>query len=235
MMDGMDLRRRMGWSAAAAKTLARARCCGAGSRPGAGHRRGLPEAGPGAGAAAGAAAAPPGRAALARGAKALPRVAHWAPRLAMAPVAALAMALAVAAPGMAQPAADCEGLREGASLAYRNPRWGFGMDYPASFALDPDSVPENGDSARFWTAGRQATAVVTGLRNGEGQSLAEVLAEAERDIRDNGRGSITYRRVTPGLVRAVRLPCRPDLLPAQLPGARRRSDRHALDRIPAAR
>src|SRR6476620_4461148 len=115
----------------------------------------------------------------------------------MAPVVALAMALAVAAPGMAEPAPDCEGLRESRLLAYRNPRWGFGMDYPASFALDPESVPENGDSARFWTVGQQATAVVTGLRNGAGQSLAEVLDEAERDIRDNGRGSITYRRATP--------------------------------------
>jgi hypothetical protein len=71
------------------------------------------------------------------------------------------------------------------------------MTYPASFVLDPDSVPENGDSARFWAAGQQATAVVTGLRNGDRQSLAAVLAEAERDIGENGRGSITYRRVTP--------------------------------------
>lgn len=70
------------------------------------------------------------------------------------------------------------------------------MDYPASFVPDPDSVPENGDSARFWAAGRQATAVVTGLRNTERQSLAAVLAEAERDIGENARGSVTYRRVT---------------------------------------
>ena len=43
----------------------------------------------------------------------------------------------------------------------------------------------------------EATAVVTGLRNGDRQSLAAVLAEAERDIGENGRGSVTYRRITP--------------------------------------
>jgi hypothetical protein len=102
--------------------------------------------------------------------------------------------LGLMTPARAQP--GCEPLRDQRVLAYRNPGWGFGMDYPASFVLDPSSVPENGDSARFWTEGRQATAVVTGLRNGEGQSLAAVLAEAEGDIRDNGRGSVTYRRVT---------------------------------------
>ncbi|HEY0420110.1 MAG TPA: hypothetical protein VGC80_11390, partial [Acetobacteraceae bacterium] len=47
-----------------------------------------------------------------------------------------------------------------------------------------------------WAAGGQATAVVTGLRNREHQPLAAVLAEAERDIGENGGGSITYRRVT---------------------------------------
>jgi hypothetical protein len=103
--------------------------------------------------------------------------------------------LLLAAPALAQP--GCEGLRDGRVLGYRNPGWGFGLDYPASFVLDPNSVPENGDSARFWAAGREATAVVTGLRNGDRQSLAAVLAEAERDIAENGRGSITYRRVAP--------------------------------------
>ena len=88
-------------------------------------------------------------------------------------------------------------MRDRRVFAYRNPAWGFGLDHPAGFALDPESVPANGDSARFWAAGRQATAVVTGLRNSEGQSLAALLAEAERDIRDNAGGSVTYRRVTP--------------------------------------
>ncbi|TDH61276.1 hypothetical protein E2C06_17360 [Dankookia rubra] len=101
----------------------------------------------------------------------------------------------LAQPAAAQPA--CEGLRGARLLSYRNPAWGFAMDYPAGFVLDPGSVPENGDSARFWAAGGRATAVVTGLRNRDGQSLAAVLAEAERDIGENGRGSITYRRVTP--------------------------------------
>lgn len=104
--------------------------------------------------------------------------------------------MAAATPATAQPA--CGGVRDDRVLAYRNPAWGFGMDYPATFELDAGSVPENGDSARFWAAGQQATAVVTGLRNGDGQSLAGLLAEAERDVLENGRGSITYRRVTAG-------------------------------------
>ncbi|WP_431272792.1 hypothetical protein [Dankookia sp. P2] len=100
----------------------------------------------------------------------------------------------LAAPASAQP--ECGALRGGRPLAYRNPAWGFGLDYPAGFVLDPESIPQNGDSVRFWAAGRRATAVVTGLRNPEHQSLAAVLAEAERDIGENGRGSVTYRRVT---------------------------------------
>ncbi|MFC7474737.1 hypothetical protein ACFQS7_10255 [Dankookia sp. GCM10030260] len=115
--------------------------------------------------------------------------------LALRATAGLVLLLLLSTPSSAQP--GCEALRETKVLAYRNPGWGFGMDYPASFVLDPDSVPENGDSARFWAVGGRATAVLTGLRNGQRQSLAAVLAEAERDIRDNGRGSVTYRRVTP--------------------------------------
>jgi hypothetical protein len=107
---------------------------------------------------------------------------------------ALALACCLVTPALAQP--GCAGLQDGRVLTYRNPAWGFALDYPASFALDPDSVPANGDSARFWTAGRQVTAVVTGLRNAQGQSLPAVLAEAERDIQENARGSVTYRRVT---------------------------------------
>jgi hypothetical protein len=94
--------------------------------------------------------------------------------------------------GRAGPA--CTGLLGGQSLAYRNPRWGFGMTYPSTFALDPESVTENGDSARFWTADRRATAVVTGLRNNMGQTLAELLGEAKQDILVASRGTITYER-----------------------------------------
>jgi len=91
----------------------------------------------------------------------------------------------------------CAAADDDRVLTYRNSRWGFAMDYPASFAFDPDSVPENRDSARFWTADRRSTAVVTGLRNGAGQSLVDLFREAERDILENSGGSITYRRVTP--------------------------------------
>src|SRR3712207_7218775 len=53
------------------------------------------------------------------------------------------------------------------SMQYRNARFGFTMTYPSSFVLDPESIPEGGDSARFWTVDRRATAVVTGIRNGQ--------------------------------------------------------------------
>ena len=49
----------------------------------------------------------------------------------------------------------------GLPRTYRNARFGFQMDHPERFALDPGSVPEAGDSARFWTPDRRATAVVT--------------------------------------------------------------------------
>ncbi|MFC7538205.1 hypothetical protein ACFQU2_16425 [Siccirubricoccus deserti] len=68
------------------------------------------------------------------------------------------------------------------------------MMYPSTFALDPESVPENGDSARFWTADRRATAVVTALRNNMGQPLADLLREAKRDVIEASRGTITYER-----------------------------------------
>ena len=68
------------------------------------------------------------------------------------------------------------------------------MTYPSSFMLDPDSIPENGDSARFWTADRQATAVVTGTLNSQDQSLADLFREATQDVIENGRGVITYTR-----------------------------------------
>jgi hypothetical protein len=89
---------------------------------------------------------------------------------------------------------DCEGVRDGRPLTYRNARFGFAMTYPSSFLLDPDSVPESGDSARFWTRDRRATAVVTGLSNGLGQSLADLLREARQDVIGNSHGVITYDR-----------------------------------------
>jgi hypothetical protein len=92
-------------------------------------------------------------------------------------------------------AADCGILaRDGQPMQYRNARYGFSMTYPPSFVLDPDSIPEGGDSARFWTPDRRATAVVTGIRNGLGQSLADLLDEAAKDVTENSHGVITYSR-----------------------------------------
>lgn len=91
-------------------------------------------------------------------------------------------------------AADCTGTHRGQPMQYRNARFGFTMTYPSSFVLDPDSIPEGGDSARFWTPDRRATAVVTGLRNGLGQSLADLLDEAAKDVTENSHGTITYTR-----------------------------------------
>jgi hypothetical protein len=97
-------------------------------------------------------------------------------------------------PSEALAAVDCGAARGGQPLQYRNARFGFTMTYPPSFMLDPDSIPEGGDSARFWTADRRATAVVTGIRNGLGQSLSDLLEEATKDITENSHGTITYTR-----------------------------------------
>ena len=88
----------------------------------------------------------------------------------------------------------CGPLPQSRPLVYRNRLFGLTMTYPSSFALDPDSIPASGDSARFWTPDRQATAVVTGLRNGLRQSLADLFAEARRDVTENSGGPITYMR-----------------------------------------
>lgn len=90
--------------------------------------------------------------------------------------------------------AECGMARNGQPLQYKNARFGFTMTYPSSFMLDPDSIPEGGDSARFWTPDRRATAVVTGIRNGLGQSLTDLLDEATKDVTENSHGTITYTR-----------------------------------------
>jgi hypothetical protein len=98
-------------------------------------------------------------------------------------------------PAQSWAAADCGALvRSGQPMHYRNARFGFTMTYPPSFVLDPESIPEGGDSARFWTSDRRATAVVTGIRNGLGQSLADLLDEAAKDVTENSHGVITYTR-----------------------------------------
>jgi hypothetical protein len=83
-------------------------------------------------------------------------------------------------------------------MPYRNPQYGFALNYPSTFALDPESVPDNGDSAQFWTTDRSATVVVTGLHNRMRQPLGELLREAKRDIVENSRGTITYERSRDG-------------------------------------
>lgn len=92
-------------------------------------------------------------------------------------------------------AGECGATRGGPqAMQYRNARFGFTMTYPSNFVLDPESIPEGGDSARFWTPDRRATAVVTGIRNGLGQSLADLLDEATKDVTENSHGAITYTR-----------------------------------------
>jgi hypothetical protein len=89
---------------------------------------------------------------------------------------------------------DCIGMRGGQPLTYRNAHFGFTMTYPSTFVLDANSIPESGDSARFWASDRQATAVVTGTLNSQGQSLADLFRDATQDVIENGRGVITYTR-----------------------------------------
>jgi hypothetical protein len=93
---------------------------------------------------------------------------------------------------------DCADLRGGRQVPYRNAQYGFAMTYPSVFVLDPESVPDNGDSAQFWTADRRATVIVTGLQNSTRQPIADLLREAKRDIVENSRGAITYERSRDG-------------------------------------
>jgi hypothetical protein len=103
----------------------------------------------------------------------------------------LALLLPVAAAGQ-----DCPRAAPGAEpWAYRNPRHGFGFTVPAVFALDADSVTEAGDSARFFTPDRRATAVVNAAPNARRLSLRDLMAEAEGDVVQNAGGDITYRRI----------------------------------------
>lgn len=107
--------------------------------------------------------------------------------------AAFLLLLLSASPGaLAQVA--CPPPGDGVARSYRNERFGIVMRVPSVFALDPASIPASGDSARFWTADRQATAVVDAARPRDGRGLDRLLAEAEDDILRNSRGEITYRR-----------------------------------------
>src|SRR4051812_26100132 len=90
----------------------------------------------------------------------------------------LAAWLSLAAPAMAQPAACPD---DGPALRYHNMRFDLAMPYPARFALDLDSTPASGDTARFATGDGQGTAVVTALRNGLAQGIDDLFREARQD------------------------------------------------------
>lgn len=89
----------------------------------------------------------------------------------------------------------CPPAPAGPQRSYSNDRYGFAFTYPPAFALDPDSVPPTGDSARFWTADRRATVVVNAAPNARRLTLRALMAEAEGDVRQNSGGDITYRRM----------------------------------------
>lgn len=77
---------------------------------------------------------------------------------------------------------------------YRNSRLGFGCDYPPVFILDPESITEAGDGARFRTADRRATVAVNATPNPEQLPIGRLLADAEGDVLHNSAAVITYRR-----------------------------------------
>jgi hypothetical protein len=97
--------------------------------------------------------------------------------------------------GGAAAAQDCPPTPPGPPQAYRNDRFGFAFDVPPVFVLDPGSIPAAGDSARFWTPDRRATAVVNASRNRDRLTLGQLLADAEGDVVQNSGGEITYRRM----------------------------------------
>ncbi|WP_270938354.1 hypothetical protein [Falsiroseomonas oryzae] len=92
-------------------------------------------------------------------------------------------------------ATECPGEGRWDQRSYRNARFAFGFDYPSFFVLDPGSVPPGGDSARFWTVDRRATAVVNAAENAPGRSLRDIMQDAEGDVVQNAGGEITYRRM----------------------------------------
>ncbi|RAI57557.1 hypothetical protein DOO78_18410 [Roseicella frigidaeris] len=106
---------------------------------------------------------------------------------------ALGLWLSIADPARAQRPTDCP-VQGRETQPYRNTRWGVSLMRHPGFVLDPGSVTPNGDSVRFWTADRRATAVVTSLRQRADQSILDLLAEARQDILVNSRGEITYQR-----------------------------------------
>lgn len=105
------------------------------------------------------------------------------------------LVLLLVLPGCPAQAQTCPAPPAGeAQRSYRNERFGVAFDYPPILALDPESVPPRGDSARFWSADRRSTVVLNIEPNPRRLALRELMTEAEGDIRENGRGEITYRR-----------------------------------------
>ncbi|WP_143020986.1 hypothetical protein [Belnapia rosea] len=107
----------------------------------------------------------------------------------------LALALALALPAIAARAQDaaCTVPAAAQVLEWRSAVLGLRMRYPASFPLEATGP----DTARFVSLDGQASATVTAIANGLGQSLAEVMREARQDIIENSGGEITYTRTTP--------------------------------------
>ncbi|MEN0072745.1 MAG: hypothetical protein AAGC69_00080 [Paracraurococcus sp.] len=106
---------------------------------------------------------------------------------------ALGLWLFIGGVAIGQTQAECP-IQGKATQSYRNTRWGVGMMRHPAFILDPGSITPNEDSARFWTADRRATAVVTSLRQSADQSILDMFTEAKQDVLVNSRGEITYER-----------------------------------------
>jgi hypothetical protein len=110
--------------------------------------------------------------------------------------ASIGLALLLLVPSLAAAAPDCPAAPAGATeRSYRNARFGFGLTVPPVFVLDPESVTEDGSSARFWTPDGRVTAVVNATPNTRRLALREIMAEAEGDVLHNAGGDITYRRI----------------------------------------
>ena len=88
----------------------------------------------------------------------------------------------------------CEELTAQHPSTYRSPTYGYSLTYPASMAIVPDSISEQGDTVRFEAPRWQVTASITALLNNRGETLSQLQREAQQDIIQNSRGSITYQR-----------------------------------------
>ncbi len=110
-------------------------------------------------------------------------------------LALLASLAVLSTPPAAAQGTACPAAARAEPWGFRNDTFGFAFSYPPIFRLDPESVTERGDSARFWTPDRRATAVVNAAPNTRGVPLRRLMAEAEGDITHNSGGEITYRRI----------------------------------------